>query len=260
MAVARPQFYYASPPTPGPVYYKPVNPALFYPSYFEGQFRPARSQEAVAPSEETVSVAETPAEDPVVNAEEREGKADEPAEPAPAAAPAARTSEPIAAPAPLFRSYPAPAPAYQPVPEPAYAPAAYSFEWLVKDDYSKNDYGQKESRNGKNSQGSYHVALPDGRVQTVTYSVDGYGGYVADVTYSGEAQYPDTPVYKPAYKPAPKVYKPAPAPAPYVPAPAPAPYKPVYSRLTQNFHYNIRYLGCIQLNYSSRQYIIYFIF
>jgi len=51
----------------------------------------------------------------------------------------------------------------------------YNFQWQVLDTYSGNDYGHKESREDKVTTGSYHVALPDGRVQRVTYSVDGYG-------------------------------------------------------------------------------------
>ena len=59
---------------------------------------------------------------------------------------------------------------------------------------------------GKAVSGSYTVALPDGRIQTVTYTADHYNGYVADVSYSGEAVYPK---YEPKpYKPAP-AYKPA---------------------------------------------------
>lgn len=68
-----------------------------------------------------------------------------------------------------------PAPSYAPAP--SYdEPASYSYSWAVKDDYSKNDYGQNEKREGKSTSGSYSVLLPDGRTQTVTYSVDGYGG------------------------------------------------------------------------------------
>merc|ERR1711997_549316 len=84
-------------------------------------------------------------------------------------------------------------------------PAAYAYSWAVKDDYTNNNYGQDEKRDGYATSGSYYVALPDGRLQKVTYSVNGDGGYVADVTYEGEAQYPEAKPYAPpapAYKPA----------------------------------------------------------
>ncbi|CAL4093063.1 unnamed protein product, partial [Meganyctiphanes norvegica] len=94
----------------------------------------------------------------------------------------------------------APAPSYE-------EPAKYDFNYAVKDDYSGNDFGHNEARDGYNTEGSYYVALPDGRLQKVTYTVNGDSGYVAEVTYEGEAQYP---AYEPkAYEPAP--YKPAPA-------------------------------------------------
>merc|ERR1712156_1151931 len=222
LAAARPQWY--SPrPTAGPVYYKPIDQNLFYPSYLQGQFRQARSEETAAPAAAAPAPVET-------------ARSDAGAPAAPVVAPAApvapvevqetaRSDEGApAAPAPVeAKAAPAPAPAYAPVEYTG--PAAYSYEWLVKDDYTKNDYGQKESRAGANTQGSYHVALPDGRIQTVTYRVDGYGGYVADVSFSGEATYPD----EPAYKPAAKAYKPKPAPV-YHAHPAPSyPIQPAAS-------------------------------
>jgi hypothetical protein len=63
----------------------------------------------------------------------------------------------------------------------------------VKDDYTSNNYGQSETRDGYSTEGEYFVSLPDGRLQKVTYSVSGDGGYVADVQYTGEAQYPPEP-------------------------------------------------------------------
>merc|ERR1712106_1027386 len=95
---------------------------------------------------------------------------------------------------------PAPAPVYKAAPsyaEPSYAdiPAKYDWEYAVKDDYSNNDFGAKESRDGYLTNGKYYVALPDGRLQTVTYVVDGGAGYVPTVEYAGEAQYPAAATY-----------------------------------------------------------------
>merc|ERR1719400_591096 len=100
----------------------------------------------------------------------------------------------------------APPAAYAPA-APAYPdePAKYSYSYSVQDDYTSNNYGANEGRDGYATSGSYYVALPDGRLQKVTYSVNGDGGYVADVTYEGEAQYPEAKPYAPpapAYKPA----------------------------------------------------------
>ncbi|XP_037076936.1 cuticle protein 7-like [Pollicipes pollicipes] len=82
------------------------------------------------------------------------------------------------------------------------APVQYEYQYAVSDEYAGLDYGQTESRNGYETTGSYHVLLPDGRVQRVQYSVVGDQGYDADVTYEGEAK---------EYQPAPKYEKPAPS-------------------------------------------------
>merc|ERR1712117_34444 len=106
----------------------------------------------------------------------------------------------VVKPAPVVAYKPAPAPvAYAPAPKVAYKPyvdpyadepAVYTYEYAVKDDYAANDFGAQESRDNYLTTGRYSVALPDGRLQTVTYTVDGGNGYVADVVYSGEAQFP----------------------------------------------------------------------
>merc|ERR1712098_793095 len=79
--------------------------------------------------------------------------------------------------------------------EPAYPdePAKYRYTYGVQDSETANNYGQQESRDGYSTQGEYFVNLPDDRLQKVTYTVSGDGGYIAEVTYTGEAQYPPEP-------------------------------------------------------------------
>ncbi|XP_063888680.1 cuticle protein 7-like [Scylla paramamosain] len=67
--------------------------------------------------------------------------------------------------------------------------AKYNFQWAVDHDPSSNEFGHQEARDGDNTQGSYYVQLPDGRLQQVTYYVDGDSGYIADVKYTGSASY-----------------------------------------------------------------------
>ncbi|XP_045036013.1 pro-resilin-like [Daphnia magna] len=69
--------------------------------------------------------------------------------------------------------------AYQPN---EYPPKPYSFSWSVLDKPSFQEYSHTQSSDGKVTTGSYHVYLPDGRVQTVTYTAD-ENGYKADVKY-----------------------------------------------------------------------------
>ncbi|XP_050720279.1 pro-resilin-like [Eriocheir sinensis] len=111
-------------------------------------------------------------------------------------------------------SYSPPRPTYNP-PQPSYgpaeptAPAQYNFNWAVKDDYSSNDFGHEETRNGYDTQGSYFVLLPDGRLQRVKYTVNGNSGFLPEISYEGEAQYPQQPTYsrpQPTYQPQPPTY------------------------------------------------------
>merc|ERR1711956_143619 len=106
-------------------------------------------------------------------------------------------------------AYGAPAPYHAPAPHHAPAhydesPKPYSFQYGVADTYSGAQFNAQETADGKVVTGSYQVALPDGRIQTVTYTADHYNGYVADVSYEGTPVYPEAKPYHAAPKYAPK--------------------------------------------------------
>merc|ERR1719300_8557 len=78
-------------------------------------------------------------------------------------------------------------------PGPPYAvrPGPYTYEYGVSDDYSKAAFAKSESQNDVGAvTGSYKVNLPDGRIQTVTYTAAPVNGYKAVVSYEGEPVYP----------------------------------------------------------------------
>merc|ERR1711892_1621276 len=122
------------------------------------------------------------------------------------------------APAP-YKSAPAP---YKPAPV-KYKPApVYKDEYGVQDDYTNAAFAKSESQNEVGTvTGSYKVNLPDGRIQTVTYTADEIGGFKAEVTYEG------TPIYPPEPKEGYGVYS---GPGAFAPHPAPQYQpKPVYN-------------------------------
>merc|ERR1712055_1265580 len=111
--------------------------------------------------------------------------------------------------APPTPSYQPPQPSYS-APQPSYQEPEkeegmpFDFGYEVKDDYKGVDFDHNSNSDGKVVTGEYRVLLPDGRTQIVTYTADHYNGYQAEVTYEGEAQYPEPNPYQrpePSYAP-----------------------------------------------------------
>merc|ERR1712128_21405 len=67
-------------------------------------------------------------------------------------------------------------------------PPVYNYQYGVSDDYSGASFQQSETRDGHATSGSYTVALPDVRIQTVKYTDNG-DGIIQDVSYEGVPQY-----------------------------------------------------------------------
>ena len=126
-----------------------------------------------------------------------------------------------------------------------FQPKPYSFTYGVKDYNSGTDFSRNEERSGAVTKGEYRTALPDGRIQIVSYVAD-HNGYKASVTYEGTPNYPapgkpytpskdvftvfpdsyEEPLpVKPAHVPPPP--HPSPKPAYHPPPPTPTP-KPAY--------------------------------
>ncbi|XP_063601164.1 pro-resilin-like [Penaeus indicus] len=102
-----------------------------------------------------------------------------------------------------FESYEYRPPRFQRSSEESYesGEAKYNFNWAVSDDSSSNEFGHQEARDGDHTQGSYYVQLPDGRLQTVKYFVDGDSGYVAEVSYEGDVSYESASFESREYRP-----------------------------------------------------------
>ena len=86
------------------------------------------------------------------------------------------------------------APAYAPAPVVKLAPQPFAYQYGVVDDYSKNNFQKTETQDAEGKvAGSYTIALPDGRIQTTTYTADHYNGFITEVTYEGTPVYPPEP-------------------------------------------------------------------
>ncbi|KAA0188547.1 hypothetical protein HAZT_HAZT009198 [Hyalella azteca] len=70
-------------------------------------------------------------------------------------------------------------------------PYKFSYEVDAKDDKNELNYGHEQESDGHTTKGMYKVDLPDGRKQIVTYEVDHDSGFKAEVTFEGEAKFPD---------------------------------------------------------------------
>ena len=71
-------------------------------------------------------------------------------------------------------------------------PDPFHFEYGVNAEKYHTNFQEARTGDGQgNIKGEYTVALPDGRIQHVSYIADNYGGTTMQVTYEGEAKHPE---------------------------------------------------------------------
>ncbi|XP_040581076.1 uncharacterized protein [Lepeophtheirus salmonis] len=99
--------------------------------------------------------------------------------PYPPPPPPPTTTPPPPPPPPAYKPYGP----YPPPPPPPPPPANYAYSYAVLDDESGVDIAADELAENGAIAGSYKVVLPDGRIKTVTYTVEGDSGFVADVQF-----------------------------------------------------------------------------
>lgn len=86
----------------------------------------------------------------------------------------------------------------------------HNFSYSVEDNSSGNQFGHSETSHAGDTEGTYHVLLPDGRLQTVEYTVRRHAGFQATVQYQGIARSVYQPVEAQAYSyPSPPIQQPS---------------------------------------------------
>ncbi|MGH4028753.1 chitin-binding domain-containing protein [Actinomycetota bacterium Odt1-20B] len=71
---------------------------------------------------------------------------------------------------------------------PGTAPAPYNYKYDVNDARTELHHGREEAGNESGRvEGSYYVLLPDNRVKTVSYYVDGESGFVPQISFEENA-------------------------------------------------------------------------
>ena len=65
-------------------------------------------------------------------------------------------------------------------------PISYSYNYAVDDGPQGPQFSKQEASDGVLTKGEYSVMLPDGRLQTVSYSVTGQGGFSVNVKYKNQ--------------------------------------------------------------------------